>query len=373
MSGFPERDRLVSDVFSRSGPATRLIPEMRFVCNSTVVGYTVAMKRQNGDQYPVMQVWKESKTQSLVYHKVETDIPIDEVSCVDGFTELPCGINIFHCNLCEAFQLSVQPGDIFGFKLPSGKTASAIILFANIAKGPTNYVIEQQLPSSTILLSNHTSVNQELPQITVDIESGNGICIITCSVVNLCFTVHLADDCTLSRGFPHFPASLEKDGGGNSKTAVTILIPDMRSTCNGTLAGFTFTGINRQKGHQDPIIQIWRESSSQPSIFYRTGPAIAVNISDIAGVCDDGLPKIASKTFWCILKKDFQVSIQPGDILGLELPPISHDDFDIIFIRGGPTNYVFHQLNSSTVNLSSHDSVVQQTPQITFGLTSGSI
>ena len=59
----------------------------------------------------------------------------------------------------------------------------------------------------------------------------------------------------------------------------------MNFTCNATIAAFTFAGINRQGGHQDPVVQIWRENSSQPetgtTVYYKTGPVIAVNISEI--------------------------------------------------------------------------------------------
>ena len=172
-----------------------------------------------------------------------------------------------------------------------------------------------------------------------------------------------------------FPVSLETDDGGNTDTAVTILIPDMNFTCNATIAGFTFAGINRQGGHQDPVIQIWRESCSQPdtgaTVYYKTGPAIAVNISQDTGACDDGLPDRASRIYWCILKRDFRASVEPGDILGLELPPTSDDDFDILFTEGGPVNYIFHQRLNSTIELSSHQTSKAQLPQITFSLTSG--
>ncbi len=131
------------------------------------------------------------------------------------------------------------------------------------------------------------------------------------------------------------------------------------------------TGINRNNGRQDPMIQIWRENISQPAVYYKTGPAIAVNISQTDGACDDGLPKIASKTFWCILKKEYQVLIQPGDILGFEMPPIEDDDFDILFTRGGPMNYIFQDIPNSTVELSNHQALKSQLPQITFSFTSG--
>ena len=186
----------------------------------------------------------------------------------------------------------------------------------------------------------------------------------TCSRSTMCTT-----------GFPNFPASLGTDSGGNTDTAVTILIPDMNFTCNAKIAGFTFAGINRQQGHQDPVIQIWRKSRFQPqtggTVYYKTEPAIAVNNSEV--ICDDGLPKIATQTYWCILKKNFHVSVQPGDILGLELPHINYDDFDIFFAEEGPMNYIFQKLYlfNSTVELSTSHQTLAQLPQITFNLTSG--
>lgn len=173
-----------------------------------------------------------------------------------------------------------------------------------------------------------------------------------------------------TRGFPGFPSSLgTKDNGGNTDTAVTIIIPEMNFTCNATIAGFTFAGINRMNGNQDPLIQIWRENSSQPAVYYKTGPAIALNIS--ATVCDDGLPKISTRTFLCVLKKEYRVLIQSGDILGFEMPPTSDDDFDILFTTGGPRNYIFQELSNSNVELSNHQMLKLQLPQITFSLTSG--
>ena len=178
-------------------------------------------------------------------------------------------------------------------------------------------------------------------------------------------------ECT--QGFPdrNTLASKLLEDDGHSNTTVTILIPDMNFTCNGTLAGFAFVGINRHDGDQDPKIQIWRKNSSEPGFYYKIGAEIAVNISE-NGACDDGLPTIANRMYFCVLKKQFQVLLQPGDILGLELPPAHDNDFDILFTRGeGPMNYLFHQKLNSTVQLSENDSVVQQLPQISFSLTSG--
>ena len=153
---------------------------------------------------------------------------------------------------------------------------------------------------------------------------------------------------------------------------MTIIIPEMNFTCNATIAGFIFAGINRVSGSQDPMIQIWRENISQPAVYYKTGPAIALNISaDHFAVCDDGLPKITNRTFLCVLKKEYRVLIQSGDILGFEMPPTSDDDFDILFMMGGPRNYIFQELLNSTVDLSNHQMLKLQLPQITFSFTSG--
>ena len=182
----------------------------------------------------------------------------------------------------------------------------------------------------------------------------------------------IGNECT--QGFPdrNMLASELLEDDGHSSTTVTILIPDMNFTCNGTLAGFTLVGINRRDdGAQDPKVQIWRENFSEPGFYYRIGAEIAVNISE-NGACADGLPMIPHRTYFCVLTKQFQVLIQPGDILGLELPPAHDNDFDILFTRGGgPMNYIFHQRINSTVQLSENDSLVQQLPQISFSLTSG--
>ena len=150
-----------------------------------------------------------------------------------------------------------------------------------------------------------------------------------------------------------------------------MLIPDMNFTCNTTIATLTFTGFNGQGG-QNLRVQIWRQSSSQESVYYRTGNPIPVNIDrQRSAVCSDGIPRIASRTYFCILNREYRVSVQPGDILGLEIPPDNDDDIDIFFTKGGPTNYVFKELLNDTVNLSNNSETALQLPQISFGFTSG--
>ena len=120
------------------------------------------------------------------------------------------------------------------------------------------------------------------------------------------------------------------------------------------------------------MIQIWRENSSHLGNYYKIEHPIPVN-NDLV-VCADGLPAIDvpnQRLYWCILNKEFQISVEPGDILGIEIPPTEDDDFDIWFTRGGPTNYVFDGQLNSTIDLSENTTVIQQLPQISFGFISG--
>ena len=143
----------------------------------------------------------------------------------------------------------------------------------------------------------------------------------------------------------------------------------MNFTCNQTIVAFTVVAINRQGAVDDPVIQIWRENCSQPGAYYKTGLPIPVNINSVA--CADGLPTVASRTYFCILHRDYQMEVQPGDILGLEIPSANVVDFDILSTRGGPTNYVFKQPLNSTVDLFESNKTIQQLPQISFGFMSG--
>ena len=174
--GFVERDRLVSNVFQLRSMAevTRLIPEMNFVCNGVVVGFKVAVVTRGGKQPTVIQVWRRNCTQcpdppAYVYHK-ESDVTISDAVCVNGLTRVTG--DVFHCNLNETAQISVQPGDILGLELPTRRAAATRLYFATVPRGPTNYGFTGQMLSSPAMLANRSSKKTELPQITLDIHPG---------------------------------------------------------------------------------------------------------------------------------------------------------------------------------------------------------
>ena len=165
----------MSELRSRTGPATRLIPEMKLVCNGTIVGYTVAMRRMSGELHPVIQVWRRNNSECLpvnVYYKAETDFAIMDSLCVRRLVKVANNSNVFHCDLIETARVSIQPGDILGLELPSGTNDASVLTFAHVGKGQTSYSLgEQLLPIA--MLSDGMTVANELPQINLDIESGN--------------------------------------------------------------------------------------------------------------------------------------------------------------------------------------------------------
>lgn len=127
--------------------------------------------------------------------------------------------------------------------------------------------------------------------------------------------------------------------------------------------------VSDRSGQQSPKIQIWRPNDTEPGIYYKPGPDIP--IVDSSAVCLRH--RIGGRVFRCTLNETFQVSVQPGDILGLELPPETDNDFDIYFMEQGLENYVFEDRLTSTANLSEANRVTSHIPQINFTVMLGNI
>ena len=167
-NGFPST--LVYEVFFPTGSSSRLIPEMNFTCNGSIVGYTAALGEQTGED-AIIQIWRKTGTsQPESYNKTSAGIAIDAALCVGGLTEVSS--EVLHCSLNNiTTRVPVQPGDILGLQLPARRNNDPIILaFARVSSGPTNYVFTEQRLSSPAVLSD--SVNWDLPQITLEIGSG---------------------------------------------------------------------------------------------------------------------------------------------------------------------------------------------------------
>ena len=132
----------------------------------------------------------------------------------------------------------------------------------------------------------------------------------------------------------------------------TRLIFSMNFTCSGVIIGWTVSG-RASEGTQFPKLQVWRANSSQgPDFYFKSGKDIQV---DAEGTACEILTKTCGQIFQCRLSNDHQVSVQFGDILGVELPP--HDDsaFELFFLINRPdlrqNHFVFRQQLSSTVRI----------------------
>ena len=149
---------------------------MKFICNGTLIGFTVALDDydQVGDYYPEIQVWRTNdhpyNCYSL-YHRADRSIPVNLTACVSRLTEV--SNRVFHCVLNESWQVSIQERDIIGIELPPMENASSAIYFAKVPNVPTSYVFEGIKPTSQLVLSNNNMLlNKALPQITFDVFPG---------------------------------------------------------------------------------------------------------------------------------------------------------------------------------------------------------
>ena len=109
---------------------------------------------------------------------------------------------------------------------------------------------------------------------------------------------------------------------------------------------------------------------SQPGSYYKTNAGIAINET----LCVGGLTEVSREVFHCSLNQSTtRVLVQPGDILGLELPQGTYNSI-LAFARvsSRPTNYVFvRQGLFSPSALSGRNLMTWKLPQITIDTGSG--
>ena len=177
--------------------------------------------------------------------------------------------------------------------------------------------------------------------------------------------MYYTDQCI--SGFPDV-VSPEGSGQGDPNKVTTRLFPEMRFGCSGNIVRFTVAVVNRNK-QQSPKIQTWRVNNSEFDVYYKIGPDIPIVDRSPTCLRDE----LGGGIFRCTLNKAFQVSVQPGDILGLELPPENDVNFDIYFTDEGPVTYVFEERLASAVNLSEANSNITHMPQINFVVLLGNI
>ena len=143
------------------------------------------------------------------------------------------------------------------------------------------------------------------------------------------------------------------------------LIPGLKFGCSGTIVRLT-VAVAISNGQQGPRVQLWRENMTHSGTYHKSGSDIL--IVRMNHPCDRW-PLTTSGTvriFDCALSEEARVSVQPGDILGLALPPTTDTNLKILFTSGGPTNHVFQRQLPSTIDLAEADFVSSDLPQITF-------
>ena len=144
-------------------------------------------------------------------------------------------------------------------------------------------------------------------------------------------------------------------GRGQSNSIETRLIPDLEFTCNGTIVGLTVLGRLRE-GTVDPKIQIWRRNEATEDAYYIQGE-IPINFTS----CEEITQLSSGSTFHCRVNESLQITVESGlDILGVELPSLEEQSFELFFTNGSQLQYVCSEelTENGTVRLDSCESVV---------------
>ena len=148
----------------------------------------------------------------------------------------------------------------------------------------------------------------------------------------------------------------------------TRIIPAISFTCSGTVTGWRAAGEIRDAGSAmtNSVLSIWRERNSGSGTYDRiSGSRIEL------GICgtQDPAPSVMNNIniYECILPKT--VSVQPGYIVGIELPPQQESKFRLYFnSQGGQTNHVFDG-RGTTFSLSQAISSEETSDQPQISLT----
>ena len=128
----------------------------------------------------------------------------------------------------------------------------------------------------------------------------------------------------------------------------------MNFTCHGTIVGWTVAGERVQGRTQYPELQVWRADPSRGlDYYYKPGQDIPVNPE---GPACDIVTKTCGQIFQCRLRVANQVSVQPGDVLGVELPQVTVSGFHLHFISipGTQDHYIYRRQLQSSVHTSSY-------------------
>ena len=143
----------------------------------------------------------------------------------------------------------------------------------------------------------------------------------------------------------------EGSARGRPNTIETRLLFSVTFTCNGTIVGWTVAG-KMGAGTLYPELQVWRANTSKGyNYFYKPGQDIPIVFE---GSTCELVTQTCGQIFHCRLSPDNHVPVQAGDILGVELPPLSNSGFQLFFIDSVPdtqNHFIYRRQLSSTVTI----------------------
>ena len=122
--------------------------------------------------------------------------------------------------------------------------------------------------------------------------------------------------CTV--GFPSTVSQCTSGCDDGPNQAVTLIIPDMNFTCTGTVAYWRAAGVFTTTGNRntDAVLSIWRETSDNSGTYVRMG---GIQL----GTCGNGIqaPLVTgmSNIYECTLPQSERVSVEAGDVIGIEI------------------------------------------------------
>ena len=135
------------------------------------------------------------------------------------------------------------------------------------------------------------------------------------------------------------------------------LLPGMNFTCNGNVSEVRVAGMRRQNGKQRVKLHIWKENTTEHGIYHKSEQEIVLPSS----ICrrNDTIMTM----YICRLPMHMWM-VEPGDILGIELPSRRDTNFELYFTESRLTNYIFRRNLPSTIDLCSRISEMAAQPLI---------
>ena len=162
-------DQIVEEIVFDS---MRLIPDMKFTCNGTIVGVKMAGSLAGGPpdgrqgrnfKNMLLQIWRKGTNN---YYDEVGDISLP--SMCDGRLEECRMPNCYECTVKRRSRVNVEPEDILGLTLPPKDRVRFVLSFKRSMV--SNLIFERNPPSTTVNLSNHIDETAVQPLIIVDID-----------------------------------------------------------------------------------------------------------------------------------------------------------------------------------------------------------